>query len=386
MYDKILEVIRQIYGPGTIELHEPRFIGNEKKYLAECIDSGFVSSVGAFVTLLENRLAEFTGSKHAICVVNGTCALHLGLFALGVEHGDEVLTQSFNFIGTANAIRQAGANPVFLDIDPKTLGLSVSALKSFLSEYAEVKNGKCINRKTGRTIKACVPVHIYGHMVEVEKILELCNEYQIPMLEDAAEAIGTYFQSNGKKQHAGTFGQIGALSFNGNKTITSGGGGALLTQSDELAKKLKHFSTTAKVAHAWKYEHDAVGFNYRMPNINAALLCAQLEQLPYFLEKKREVASHYAKSFKTLGIPFIDEPAHSHSNYWLNAFLLKDKTERDTFVEYAHKQGVKVRTGWGLLPEQTPYQSFFADKGEVAKSIYDRLVCLPSSVPVKTHG
>jgi aminotransferase in exopolysaccharide biosynthesis len=359
-----------------IPLHEPCFIGNEKKYLNDCIDSTFVSSVGQYVDLFEEKMCELTGAKHCIAIVNGTNALHLSLLLAGVKNGDEVLTQSLSFIATANAIKYCNANPHFVDVDRETLGLSPTLLKKYLAEIAEVKDGTCYNKKTGKKIAACVPMHTFGLPIYIDELVQVCNKYHIPVVEDAAESLGSFY----KKKHTGTFGLLGTFSFNGNKTITCGGGGAIVTNDDELAKKAKHLSTQAKVPHQWEYMHDEIGYNYRMPNINAALACAQLEQLEKFITNKRDLAKTYHKFFNDMGIDFVPETKEARSNYWLNAVLFKDKKERDQFLEYSNNNGVMTRPVWELMTNLPLFKECQQDGLENSKWLAERVVNIPSSV------
>jgi len=397
-YKEIISFIRQLYNQPSafIPLHAPVFVGNEKKYLEECIDSTFVSSVGKFVDLFEEKMAEYTGAKKAVVCVNGTNALHLALMMVGVERDTEVITQPLTFIATANAISYCGAHPVFLDVDLDTLGLSPTALRNWLetSTIQQINKStnqqQTINKKTGRPITACVPMHTFGHPARIDEIVEICNEYNIPVVEDAAESLGSYY----KGQHTGTFGKIGVLSFNGNKVITTGGGGMLLFQDEELAKKAKHLTTQAKVPHAWEFVHDEIGYNYRMPNINAALGLAQIEQLPMFLESKRQLAHAYSEFFKNLTestpqrlnkstIQYIKEPTNSTANYWLNCILLPNRQQRDEFLEYTNENGVMTRPVWELMNRLPTFTD--SECGELinAKWITDRLVNLPSSTIIK---
>ncbi|MCH9644428.1 MAG: LegC family aminotransferase [Gammaproteobacteria bacterium] len=344
MYEAFIKFVRQMYDTDDfIPLHEPRFIGNEKKYVLDTIDSTFVSSVGEYVDLFEEKLASFVGARYAIATVNGTAALHIALKLSGVSENDEVITQPLTFVATCNAIKYCGANPIFVDIDQKTLGLSASALEQFLIKYAEIESGVCINKSTKKIIKACVPMHTFGHPVEVDGIATLCEQYHIQLIEDAAESLGSYYQD----KHTGTFGKMGVFSFNGNKIMTTGGGGMLVTNDLLLAKRAKHLTTTAKVPHQWEYVHNEIGYNYRMPNINAALGLAQLECLPIFLQGKRKLADHYKVFFKRYSdLTFFDEPEHTKSNYWLNTVLLKDKASRDEFLRITNDSGVMTRPAW----------------------------------------
>ena len=382
-FSNVLKFIRELYSTpaGFIPLHAPVFSGNEKAYLNECIDTTFVSSVGKFVDTFEQEMAKFTGSARAVSCVNGTNALHLALKLVGVEQETEVLTQPLTFIATANAISYCGARPVFIDVDIDTLGLSPVALKKWLEENTVLpKNGQCpINKSTGKHITACVPMHTFGHPCRIEEIVEICNTYNIPVVEDAAESLGSYY----KGKHTGNFGKVGVLSFNGNKVLTTGGGGMLLFNDEQLATKAKHLTTQAKVPHPWEFNHDAVGYNYRMPNINAALGLAQLEQLPKFLESKRNIAESYKlffSKFKSLNINFVVEPINSKSNYWLNSVLLGSKGERDEFLRYSNENGVMTRPVWTLMNKLPMFSDAQCGDLKNAEHIEDRLVNLPSSV------
>src|SRR4030042_771167 len=346
-YQFIIDKIRDIYkeSSGYIPLHAPVFIGNEKKYLDECIDTTYVSSVGKFVDLFENRTAEVTGVKRSVVCVNGTLALHMALILVGVERGDEVITQPLTFIATANAINYCGANPVFIDVDRETLGLSPDALQDFLSKNTLIRNGSCYNKITKNRIKACIPMHTFGHPCRIDEIAGICREFHMELVEDAAESIGSYY----KGKHTGTFGKIGVLSFNGNKTITTGGGGMLLFDDIDLALKAKHLTTQAKVKHAWEFVHDEIGYNYRMPNVNAALGLAQIESLGIFLQKKRKLAMDYKAFFENTKVNFFSEPQFCISNYWLNVVIFKSISERDLFLTETNSQGVMTRPVWRLL-------------------------------------
>jgi perosamine synthetase len=379
MYRAIIDFIRELYGhPAFVPLHEPRFLGNEKAYVADAIDSTFVSSVGEYVNRFEAMLRDLTGISGAVATVNGTAALHAALVLAGVTRDDEVITQPVSFVATANAVAYCGARLVFLDVDRNTLGLSPDALTEFLSTCVDRrKNGAPYNRITGRRIGACVPMHTFGHPCEIDRIMALCDEYRIPLVEDAAESIGSTFRG----RHTGTFGLCAALSFNGNKTLTCGGGGAILTNDAEFAKRAKHITTTAKVPHPYEYFHDAVAFNYRLPNLNAALACAQMEQLDTFLTAKRRLATMYAAFFERLNLPFVHEPPHARSNYWLNAVLLPNRVERDAFLEETNKNGVMTRPLWNLLNALPMFQSAQTDALANAQWLADRLVNIPSSVP-----
>jgi len=377
--EEIIKFIKGIFpGAGFIPLHEPRFSGNEKRYVLDCIDSTFVSSVGKYVDRFEEMICEITGAKYAIAVVNGTCALHIALKLAGVQPGDEVITQSLSFVATANSIAHCGANPIFLDVERETLGLDPTALKSFLKTHSCIKEDACYNKTTGKRIAACVPMHTFGHSCRIDKIAEICNHYHIALVEDSAESLGSLY----KGKHTGTFGQFGVYSFNGNKTVTCGGGGAIVTNDETLAKKAKHITTTAKVPHPYEYVHDMTGYNYRLPNLNAALACAQLEQLSAFIENKRELAKRYQEFFRPLDIPFIKEPEHARSNYWLNAIILPDRKIRDAFLKATNEAGVMTRPVWQLLNKLDMYKDCQTDALENAKWLEDRVVNIPSSVRI----
>lgn len=377
--DQIVSFIRSLYNKpeGYIALHEPYFIGNEKKYLAECIDSTFVSSVGPFVTRFEEMVAAYAGAKHAVVCVNGTAALHMALMLVGVIADDEVITQPLTFIATANAIAYTGAKPVFVDVDMDTLGMSPKSLSAFLEEFGEVRgDGFCYNKHTGRRIAACVPMHTFGHPCRIDEIAAICKKYNIPLVEDAAESIGSTY----KGKHTGTFGAVGILSFNGNKTITTGGGGMIITNEDELGKRAKHLTTQAKLPHRWEFNHDAVGYNYRMPNINAALGVAQMEVIDRILASKRGIAARYIEFFAKRGMDFCNEPQGSTSNYWLNSILLSNREERDRFLGYMNDSGVMSRPAWTLMNKLPMFKDAHCGDLSNSLSIEDRLVNLPSSV------
>jgi len=382
-HKEISDFIRDLYGApeGLVPLHAPVFQGNEKKYVNECIDSTFVSSVGKFVDDFELAMAKFTGAKKAVACVNGTNALHLSLVLMGVEHGMEVLTQSLTFIATANAISYCGANPIFIDVDIDTMGMSPLALKNWLTENSVLNaQNQRINKATGKIIGACVPMHTFGLPCRIDELVEICEEFGIPLVEDAAESLGSYY----KEQHTGTFGKIGVISFNGNKVITTGGGGILLFNDEELATRAKYLSTQAKVPHPWKFYHDHIGYNYRMPNINAAIGLAQLEQLPGFIASKREIAKRYEHFFKALkadseGPVFVPEIGGAQSNYWLNAILFSNQEERDAFLDDSNASKIITRPAWELMHTLPMFKS--ASRGPLSNSenIAGRLVNIPSS-------
>ncbi len=384
VFKEVVQYIRYLYNnpEGVIPLHSPVFFGNEKKYLQECIDSTFVSSVGKFVDQFEEKIAEFTGTEKAVACVNGTSALHLALKMVGVEKDTEVITQSLTFIATANAISYCGAIPVFLDVDRDTLGLSPKALKIWLnnSTIQQINKSKnrleTINKTTGRHISACLPMHTFGHPVRIDEIIDVCNQYNIPVVEDAAESLGSFF----KGQHTGTFGKIGVLSFNGNKILTTGGGGMLLFKDTELGKKAKHLSTQAKVSHPWEFVHDQIGYNYRMPNINAALGCAQMEYLDKLLENKRETAEKYKTFFADTDLQFFTETEFCKSNYWLNGIILTDIETRNKFLEYTNTNGVMTRPIWCLMNKLKMFRNCQTDGLPNSQWFEERMVNIPSSV------
>ena len=375
--DSLIALVRSIYGDGFIPLHRPVFEGNEKQYLIDCIDSNFVSSVGAKVTEFEQQIAKFTGAQYAIATVNGTAALHVALDLVGVERGDEVLTQALTFIATCNAISHAGAQPVFIDVDRDTMGMGANALRRFLIEHAEMRDGQAYNKGTGRRFAACSPMHTFGQPCRIEEIVAICSEYGIPVVEDAAESLGSYVG----ERHTGTFGKLATLSFNGNKVITTGGGGMIITDDEALAKRAKHLTTTAKVPHPYEFVHDEIGYNYRMPNLNAALGCAQMEMLPAMLAIKAEVAARYAAFFAGTGIQFVTPPEGSTSNYWLNAIVLGADVERDTFLEYTNSRDVMTRPIWRLMSGLEMFKHCQHDGLENSHWLEERVVNLPSSVP-----
>ena len=378
MYEKTINFIKELYGTKDfVPLSVPKFIGNEKKYLNECIDTTFVSSVGQFVDRFEKDVAAYTGAKRAVVCVSGTNALHMALMLVGVERDDEVLTQALTFIATCNAISYIGAHPVFLDVDRSTMGLSPDAVKAWLVQNAKIRNGQCYNRNTGRRVKACVPMHTFGHPVRIEELVNICNEYHIELVEDAAESIGSKY----KGKHTGLFGKVGALSFNGNKTITTGGGGMLLFMDEELGALAKHLTTQAKVPHRWEFRHDHIGYNYRMPNINAALGCAQLEHLDKFIADKRATAAAYAEFFKNVdGIDFFTEPENCFSNYWLNVVMLKDREAQQQFLQETNDNGVMTRPIWELMNRLPMFENCEHDNLENTFWFADRVVNIPSSV------
>ncbi|MGC9007365.1 MAG: LegC family aminotransferase, partial [Sulfurihydrogenibium sp.] len=379
MFEKIIDFIKQIYqNKDFIPLHAPVFKGKEKEYLNRVIDSTFVSYLGEFVEKFEEEVARFTGSKYAVATVNGTAALHTALILANVEENTEVITQPLTFVATCNAIAYCKAHPVFVDVSLQTLGMSAESLEHFLKNYTEIKkDGCCYNKITKRKITACVPMHTFGHPCEIDKIVELCNHYNITVVEDSAESLGSFY----KGKHTGTFGKIGILSFNGNKIITTGGGGMIITNDEKIYKKAKHITTTAKVPHPYEYFHDEVGYNYRMPNLNAALGLAQMQQLPEFLQEKRKIANLYEEFFKSIeNVKFVKEPPNAKSNYWLNAVLLNSKEERDKFLEETNKNNVQTRPAWQLMYHLPMYKNCFKIDTPNAEYISERLVNIPSGV------
>lgn len=378
MYEKTIDFIKNLYGNQEFTpLSVPKFIGNEKKYLDDCIDTTFVSSVGQYVDRFEKDMAAYTGAKRAVVCVSGTNALHMAMMLVGVERDDEVLTQALTFIATCNAIAYIGAHPVFLDVDKNTMGLSPDAVKTWLAKNAEIRNGQCYDKNTNRRVKACVPMHTFGHPVRIEELAAICAEWHIELVEDAAESIGSKY----KGIHTGLFGKVGALSFNGNKTITTGGGGMLLFMDEELGALAKHLTTQAKVPHRWEFKHDHIGYNYRMPNINAALGCAQLEHLDEFIADKRETAKAYAEYFKNVdGIEFFTEPENSFSNYWLNVVILPDRDKQLEFLQETNDNGVMTRPIWELMNRLPMFEHCQHDDLKNTIWFADRVVNIPSSV------
>ncbi|TKI58587.1 LegC family aminotransferase [Brevibacillus antibioticus] len=361
-----------------IALHEPVFQGNEWNYVKECLDTGWVSSVGKYVDRFEEMLCEYTGVKRAVAVVNGTAALHICLKLVGVERNDEVLLPALTFIATANAISYTGAIPHFVDSCHKTLGLDPKKLGEYLQEIAEVKNDGCYNKQTGRRIKAVVPMHTFGHPVDLDTLMEVCDRFRLELIEDAAESLGSFY----KGRHTGNWGRVSALSFNGNKITTTGGGGAILTNDEELGKWAKHLTTTAKLPHKWEFVHDEIGYNYRMPNINAALGCAQLERLPDLVKQKRMLATVYQQAFSTVeGVVFFSEPDFAVSNYWLNAIKLAPEWShlRDEILQTTNEQGLMTRPIWKLLCDLGMYEGVPKMDLTVARELESTIINIPSS-------
>ena len=380
-FKNITDFIHDLFGGGDfIPLAVPVFIGNEKKYLNECIDTTFVSSVGKFVDRFEEDTARYTGCKRAVVCVSGTNALHISLMLAGVERDDEVLTQALTFVATCNALSYIGAHPVFIDVDRDTMGLSPVAVREWLAKNSEQKNGECYNRRTGRRITACVPMHTFGHPVHLDELVEVLKEYHIELVEDAAESIGSLY----KGKHTGTFGKVGALSFNGNKTITTGGGGMMLFNDEELGAYAKHITTQAKIPHRWEFRHDHIGYNYRMPNINAALGCAQLEHIEEYVASKRETAKAYEEFFRNIPeIEFFVDTPNTRSNYWLNVVILKDKKAQLSFLEYTNDNGVMTRPIWELMNRLPMFEKCENDGLKNSIWFADRVVNIPSSVRIK---
>lgn len=380
--DNIIAQVRAILGSGFVPLHRPIFEGNERQYLVDCIDSNFVSSVGAKVTEFEQRIADFAGTRYAVATVNGTAALHVALKVAGVSAGDEVITQPLTFIATCNATRYCDAWPVFVDVDRDTLGMSPEALRAFLQQHAEQRREGVFNRVSGRRLAACVPMHTFGLPCRIEEIVAVCYEYGIPVVEDAAESLGSYVG----EQHTGSFGALGTFSFNGNKVITTGGGGMIVTNNEALAVRAKHITTTAKVPHAWEFVHDEVGYNYRLPNLNAALGCAQMERLPEMLAIKTEIAARYAAVLEGSPLQLVQPLPGTTANHWLNAVLLENREARDTFLEYTNSRDVMTRPVWRLMHHLDMFAHCQHDGLANSLWLEDRLVNLPSSVPEGALG
>jgi perosamine synthetase len=375
---EIVQAIQSVVGTGPVALHEPRFRGNEWIYLKECLDSTFVSSVGKFVDRFENDLAAFTGAKRAVAVVNGTAALHVSLLLAGVEAGDEVMLPALTFIATANAVAYCNATPHFVDSEERSLGMDARALRDYLSSATEMRGGHCINRSTGRVIRAMVPMHAFGYPVDIESLLAVAHDFRLQLIEDAAESLGSTVGG----RHTGTFGLMGTLSFNGNKTITTGGGGAILTNDLELGARAKHLTTTAKMPHRWNFLHDEVGYNYRLPNLNAALGCAQLEQLLGFLADKRRLFDHYRLAFSAVtGVRLVAEPEGCRSNYWLQTLLLDESfaDQRDAVLSATNDAGLMTRPVWTLMHRLPMYSNAPKALLPVAESLERRLINIPSS-------
>jgi perosamine synthetase len=373
----VIAFARRIFGEGFVPLHRPVFEGNERQYLVDCIDSNFVSSVGVKVSEFEELVAEFTGSKHAIATVNGTAALHIAIELAGVKPGDEVISQALTFIATCNAISYAGAEPIFIDVDVDTMGLSPVALKRFLEENAEKRTSGTFNKTSGKKISACVPMHTFGFPCRIAEIAEICADWDIALIEDAAESLGSYVGN----RHTGTFGSIATLSFNGNKVITTGGGGMIITDDLEVAKRAKHITTTAKIPHPYEFVHDEIGYNYRMPNLNAALGCAQMERLGEFLAIKTTLADKWAGLFDEKGVKFVSALEGNKANHWLNAIILDSREDRDEFLKLTNDNNVMTRPIWALMSKLPMFKDCQTDGLQNSLWLEDRVVNIPSSVP-----
>jgi len=377
----VLTTIKDVLSSNkvVIGLHEPLFEGREWKYVKECLDTGWVSSVGKFVDRFEKELAEYTGVKKAVAVVNGTCALHLALKLAGVKTGDEVIVPTLTFVATANAVSYTGAIPHFVDSEEATLGLDPYKLEIYLNEISEIRNGTCYNKQTGKRVAAVVPMHVFGHPVDLDPLFKVCKYFKLILIEDAAESLGSFY----KGKHTGNWGKLSVLSFNGNKIITTGGGGAILTNNSSLADRAKHLSTTAKLPHKWEYNHDEIGYNYRLPNINAALGCAQMKNLPKFLKEKRNLARRYQAAFEKIkGINFFTEPEYTQSNYWLNTIFLEKSLEheRNTVLQNLNDNGIQARPVWSLLHKLPMYKDSPKMDLTTAENLESRLINIPSSV------
>ena len=375
----LVEYIKSLY-PDTskVQLHTPVFLGKEKEYLIDCIDSTFVSYVGKYVTQFEEMTASYTGAKHAIATVNGTTALQVALQVAGVKCGDEVITQALTFVATANAISHARAYPVFVDVDKDTRGMSPEKLNNWLDKNVEMdsKTGRAINKVTKRNVSAIVPMHTFGHACRIDEIKIVADKYNIPLIEDSAESLGSFY----KGEHTGMFGLAGIFSYNGNKPVTTGGGGMIITDDDSFAKKAKHITTTAKLPHPWDFVHDEIGYNYRMTNVNAAIGVAQMEKIDSYLEIKREIAGQYLKYFNETDIEFVHEPKDSKSNYWLSAIVFSNQAERDAFLKYSNETGVMTRPAWTLLSDLGIYKHSQTDGLKNSRAVVSRIVNLPSGV------
>ena len=379
----VLGALKSVLSPNKtpVPLHEPQFSGNEWVYVKECLDTGWVSSAGKYVDRFEQDIQTNTGSRCAVAVVNGTAALHICLQLVDVKPGVEVLIPALTFVATANAVAYCGAIPHFVDSELKTLGVDPGKLDSYLKDIAEIRKDGCYNKRTSRRIAAVVPMHTFGHPVDLDLLLDVCDRYRIALVEDAAESLGSYY----KGKHTGNFGRISALSFNGNKVITTGGGGAILTNDEDLGRLAKHITTTARTPHRWELSHDMTGYNYRLPNINASLGCAQLEQLPSFIEKKRILAERYKKAFANInGVSFFTEPEHAKSNYWLNVLLLDEQHagQRDALLELTNRNGIQTRPVWTLMHRLPMFQQCPRMDLSTAENISRRLINIPSSASI----
>ena len=374
---KFIDLAKELFGNDFIPLHRPVFEGNEREYLVDCVDSNFVSSVGSRVTEFEGMIAEYTGSKYAIATVNGTAALHTAIELAGVEPGDEVISQALTFIATCNAISYVGAKPIFIDVDLDTMGLSPEALKKFLENNAEKRTNGTFNKISGKKISACIPMHTFGFPCRIEEIAQICNDWNIFLIEDAAESLGSFV----KGRHTGTFASISTLSFNGNKIITTGGGGMIITDDSKLAERAKHITTTAKVPHPYEFVHDVVGYNYRMPNLNASLGCAQMERLDEFLTIKNELANQWNTFFNENDVRFFKAINGNKANHWLNAIVLDSKKDRDRFLKATNDNGVMTRPIWTLMSKLPMFKDCQNDGIKNSLWLEDRVVNIPSSVP-----
>jgi len=377
LHNEILKFIQELYFNNLpIQLHAPKFLGKEKKYLSDCIETTFVSYIGKYVTDFENHIKNITGSRNAVAIVNGTCALQMALIAANIKPGEEVITQALTFAATAAAIKHAGTEPVFVDVDRETLGLSPESLNSYLEKYAVVRLNITYSKVSGRKISAVIPMHTFGHPVRINEILTIAKKYNLTVIEDSAESIGSYYN----EKHTGIFGKAAIFSFNGNKPITTGGGGMLITDDDQLAERVRHLTTTAKHPHKWEIFHDEVGYNLRMPNINAAVGCAQMEYLDKILANKRETAERYKEFFASLKVSFLTEPKNCKSNYWLNAIVLENRKERDKFLEISNNNQIQTRPIWTLMTKLPPYQK--CHYGPVPNSLWfeERVVNIPSGL------
>ena len=374
----LIDFVRQRYGTDEfIPLHAPTLAGNERAYVLDTIDSGIVSSVGAYVDRFENEMASFVGCQRAVATMNGTAALHIALKLVGVRPGDLVLTQPLTFVATCNAIAYCGAEPVFVDVDRHTLGMSPASLDDWLAANASIDDaGNCVDKADGRAIRACLPMHTFGHPADIDGLVDVCARWSIALVEDAAESLGSYY----KGRHTGTFGALGTLSFNGNKVITTGGGGMIVTNDGELGRRAKHMTTTSKVPHAYEYNHDEVGYNYRMPNLNAAMGCAQLEQLDGFLARKRQLADAYRRFLDGSDLIFVTEPEGCRSNYWLNGVVCRDLDHRDQLLTETNARGVMTRPIWMLMSNLSMYARCRHGPLDTAQWLEARIVNLPSSV------
>lgn len=376
---KTVQFVKSIYNNYKfVPLHAPVFIGNEKKYLNDCIDTTFVSYVGEYVSKFEEMNAAYCGSKYAVAVVNGTVAIQVALQIAGIERGDEVITQPLTFVATTNAISHTGAIPVFVDVDIESMGMSSEKFHNFLMKNTKFVNGHCVNKTTNRIIKAVVPMHTFGHSCKIDEIINISNEFNIAVIEDSAESLGTIY----KGKHTGTFGLAGILSFNGNKTITTGGGGMIITDNEDFAKKAKHITTTGKVPHQWEFIHDTIAYNFRLTNLNAAIGVAQFEYIDKIIENKRETANLYKEFFKNSEVEFVSEPEFSRSNYWLNAIKFKNRNDRDEFLKFSNENGIQTRPLWRLMHKLPMYKNCQFDNIDNALWLEDRIVNIPSGLRV----